>query len=342
MLDERKKRILQAIIEDFIATAEPIGSRTIARKMNMSISAATIRNEMADLEHLGFLEQPHTSAGRIPSSKGYRFYVDWLMAPSGLTDKEVALIKKWYDERTRQASEVFQETVRILAHMTHNVSLMVARKDAQDVFKYIEFLPLDARRAIMVVVGKNGILDNRIIESSGEIIVSDLRRVAHIINTAFAEKRLSEITIDEVKSLHTALLPDAAVLDSFLNVLRKANKNGSSEQLFLGGATHLLNQPEFRDVERVRTILNMLEEQKLMCDILHRTETDSTVITIGHENKFSGIRDCSVVQADFRLDDETTGKIAVLGPTRMHYGKVISTIDFMAKYMAELIKRYAA
>ena len=175
MLDERKKLILQAIIEDFIATAEPIGSRTIARKMNINISAATIRNEMADLEHLGFLEQPHTSAGRIPSSKGYRFYVDWLMAPIGITDKEVALIKKWYDERTRQVSEVFQETVRILSHTTHNVALMVARKDAKDIFKYVEFLPLDARRAIMIVVGKNGILDNKIIESSNDINVDDLR-----------------------------------------------------------------------------------------------------------------------------------------------------------------------
>ena len=342
MLDERKKLILQAIIEDFIATAEPIGSRTIARKMNINISAATIRNEMADLEHLGFLEQPHTSAGRIPSSKGYRFYVDWLMAPIGLTDKEVALIKKWYDERTRQVSEVFQETVRILSHTTHNVALMVARKDAKDVFRYVEFLPLDARRAIMVVVGKNGVLDNKIIESSGDINVDDLRRVARVVNDAFTGKRVSEITFDEINALHTVLLPDAVVLDSFLNVLRNTNKKGCSEQLFLGGATQLLNQPEFRDVERVRSILNMLDEQKLMCDILHRSDSVGTIITIGHENKFSGISDCSIVQADFRLDDETTAKIAVLGPTRMHYGKIISTIDYMAKYMAELIKRYAA
>ena len=340
MLDERKQRILQAIIEDFVATAEPIGSRTIARKMNMVISAATIRNEMADLEHLGYLEQPHTSAGRIPSAKGYRFYVDCLMSPTDLSDKEIALIKKWYEDRTRAVNEVYQETVRILSHMTHNVSLMIAKKDSRDIFNYVEFLPLDDHRLIMLIVGKNGVLENRIIEVGVNVNIDDVRRLAGALNKELHGRRVSEIRADSVIDINRMVLPDVSVFESFLNSMRDIAKQGSSERLYLGGTTQLLSHPEFREMDRVRNLMNMLDEQRLMCDILHCDERNGTLITIGQENKFSGIRDCSIVQADFKFDDETTGKIAVLGPTRMHYGKVISTLDFMSRYLADLVKRY--
>ena len=164
MLDERKRQVLQAIIDDYISTAEPIGSRTIARKYALGVSPATIRNEMSDLEALGFLEQPHASAGRIPSAKGYRFYVDCLMGPQQVSDRDTILINQWFEQKVRRLDEAFQETVRVLSRVTRNVSLLLAPHGTACKFKYLQFLPFDETRVVVVIVTDTGVMENRLME----------------------------------------------------------------------------------------------------------------------------------------------------------------------------------
>ena len=340
MLDERKCKILQAIIDDYISTAEPIGSRTIARKHNMGVGPATIRNEMADLELLGYLEQPHTSAGRIPSAKGYRFYVDCLMSPPGLSDQEVNLINTWYNAKVRRLEEVFLETAKILSRLTHNVSLVVAPQFSQSSFKYMQFLPLDEQRVILVVVTDTGYLENKIIQISEGISMSELHRVAAAVNDRLGGLRFDKIKSSLLKEIKNEVIPNKELFEKTLEMLRQALLPGQKDRVYLGGTTQVLNQPEFRDVDKAKGLLTVLEEEQLLFDILQRHESNGVVVTIGHENKFSGIQDCSIIQATYRVDGQVVGKVAVLGPTRIEYGKVMSVLDFMHKHLGEILKKY--
>jgi heat-inducible transcriptional repressor len=340
MLDERKCKILQAIIDDYISTAEPVGSRSIARKHNMGVGPATIRNEMADLEVLGYLEQPHTSAGRIPSGKGYRFYVDCLMSTPDLSEQEVNLINSWYHAKVRRLEEVFQETAKILSRLTRNVSLVVAPQFSQSTFKYMQFLPLDEQRAILVVVTDTGYLENKVIPIPEGITMNELQRIAGAVNERLNGLRFDNIKMSLIKEIRDDVIPNRELFDKTLEMLQQALVPGQKDRVYLGGATQMLNQPEFRDVDKAKGLLTMLEEEKLLFDILHRQDANGVVVTIGQENKFSGIQDCSVIQATYRVDGQVVGKIAVLGPTRIEYGKVMSVLDFMHRHLGEILKKY--
>jgi heat-inducible transcriptional repressor len=342
MLDKRKRSILQAIVDDYISTAEPIGSRTIARKHDLGVSPATIRNEMADLELLGYIEQLHTSSGRIPSAKGYRFYVDSLLAPTQMSEKEIALIKNWYQEKTRHVEEVFQETAKILSRITSNISLVLVPQVSQCVFKYLKFLPFDKCRTILVVVTDTGFVENKVIDIPQGLSFNDLQRIAEHIN-----KRLSGLSFDNIEAsilreIQNDMLVDMDLLETAMGILKQALVVEKNERLYLGGTTQLLSQPEFKNIEKVKSFLDMLEEEQLLSNILQNQNNtnDGVIVTIGDENKYSGIQDCSMVQATYRIDGQVVGTVAVLGPTRMDYGKVMSVLEFMHNHLGEVLKKY--
>lgn len=338
MMDQRKRSILQAIVDDYITTAEPIGSRTIARRHDLGISPATIRNEMADLELLGYIEQLHTSSGRIPSAKGYRFYVDSLLAPTQISEKEIALIKDWYQVKTRHVTEVFQETAKILSRMTNNISLVVAPQVTQCNFKYLKFLPFDDSRVILVVVTDNGFVENKIIEIPVGTSFNDLQHIAESIN-----RRLTGLSFDRIKAVmlgESEIIVDAELLETALEILRQALVVEKNERVYLDGTTQLLSQPEFKTSDKVKSFLGMLEEEQLLTDILQKQDNDGVIVTIGGENKYSGIKDCSMVQATYRMDGQVVGTVAILGPTRMDYGKVMSVLEFMHRHLGEVLKKY--
>ena len=339
MLNDRKKKILQLIIEDYISTAEPVGSRTIARKYDLGISPATIRNEMSDLELLGYLEQPHTSAGRIPSAQAYRFYVDSLIEPGSLTDNDMALINGWYKERRRSIDDIFQSTAKILSRMTQNVSMVLANKDTSAVFRYIKFLPLDNTHAILCIVTDDGNIDNCVVEIPLGMRPEEMDYLAGRISRVLEGKELSEISDELLSALHMDVAEDKVLFTSFLQAIKRMNRKQNEQRVFLGGTKQLLNQPEFRDVERVKSLLGILEEEKVVRDLLVAGEDSGLKITIGTENKFTGIQDCSMVQATYRLNGKIVGTMAVLGPTRMEYGKVITVMDYLHKYLKTLFEQ---
>ena len=339
MLNDRKKKILQLIIEDYISTAEPVGSRTIARKYDLGISPATIRNEMSDLELLGYLEQPHTSAGRIPSAQAYRFYVDSLIEPGSLTDNDMALINGWYKERRRSIDDIFQSTAKILSRMTQNVSMVIANKDTSAVFRYIKFLPLDNTHAILCIVTDDGNIDNCVVEIPLGMRPEEMDYLAGRISRVLEGKELSEISDELLSALHMDVAEDKVLFTSFLQAIKRMNRKQNEQRVFLGGTKQLLNQPEFRDVERVKSLLGILEEEKVVRDLLVAGEDSGLKITIGTENKFTGIQDCSMVQATYRLNGKIVGTMAVLGPTRMEYGKVITVMDYLHKYLKTMFEQ---
>ena len=339
MLNDRKKKILQLIIEDYISTAEPVGSRTIARKYDLGISPATIRNEMSDLELLGYLEQPHTSAGRIPSAQAYRFYVDSLIEPGSLTDNDMALINGWYKERRRSIDDIFQSTAKILSRMTQNVSMVLANKDTSAVFRYIKFLPLDNTHAILCIVTDDGNIDNCVVEIPLGMRPEEMDYLAGRISRVLEGKELSEISDELLSALHMDVAEDKVLFTSFLQAIKRMNRKQNEQRVFFGGTKQLLNQPEFRDVERVKSLLGILEEEKVVRDLLVAGEDSGLKITIGTENKFTGIQDCSMVQATYRLNGKIVGTMAVLGPTRMEYGKVITVMDYLHKYLKTMFEQ---
>lgn len=338
MLNDRKKKILQLIIEDYISTAEPVGSRTIARKYDLGISPATIRNEMSDLELLGYLEQPHTSAGRIPSAQAYRLYVDSLVEPGSLTDNERALINGWFNERRRSLDEIFQSTAKILSRMTQNVSLVLANRDADARFCYMKFLPLDERHAILCIITDDGSVDNCVIEIPLGMRMEELDYLAGKVSRLLEGRELSSIGEDLLQAVHSNIAEDKILFTSLVRSIRRLRNKHMEQKVFLGGTKQLLNQPEFRDVERVRSLLGILEEERVVRDLLKSGEDSGLKITIGSENKFSGIQDCSMVQATYRLNGQIVGTMAVLGPTRMEYGKVISVMDYLHKYLQTMFE----
>ena len=339
MIDERKQRILQAIIDDYISSAEPVGSRTLARKHDLGVSPATIRNEMADLEMLGYLEHIHTSSGRIPSSKGYRFYVDGLIPPKPVSDEEKALIDRWYKARVRRIDEVFRETARLISQVTKNVSMVLAPQISSAAFRCLQFLPLDDHRAIAVIMTDAGFVENKIVEMPSGAEFEDFQRMAGVINRCLAGQTLRSIEGPAMKQIRDEI-QDESLYESALEVIRRALDSEKKERHYLGGATHMMEQPEFHDVDRIKDILLMLEEEELIKDILHAHMGDGLEVTIGQENENSRIKDCSIITATYHLDGELLGTIAVLGPTRMEYGKAMSLLEYMNTNLANVIRRF--
>ena len=340
MLDERKRKILQAIIEDYIYTAEPVGSRTIARKYELGVSPATIRNEMADLEYLGFLEQPHTSAGRIPSARGYRFYVDCLLSPYHISENDVTMINTWYKSKAQRLEEVFQETAKVLSRMTRNISLISAPQMPNCSFKYLQFLPFDTHRVVVLVVTDTGLIENKLLEVPEGTSLVDLQRIADVLNNSLSGLSFDQIRNPLLAEIKQMVIPDPEIVGNAFDIIRQVLTGDKNKKVYLGGTTQLLSQPEFRDVEKAKGLLTALEEETVLHEILEPGSSDGILVTIGGENKYSGIKDCSMVQATYRIDGQVIGTIAILGPTRMEYARTMAVLDFMNGHLGDILKKY--
>ena len=339
VLTDRQKKILQLIIDDYIETAEPVGSRTIARKYNLGISPATIRNEMSDLELLGYLEQPHTSSGRVPSAAAYRFYVDSLGGPLMLSPNDVALINSWYRERVHTIDDIFQSTAKILSRMSKNVSVVLANKDSDSVFSYMKFLPLNEHQAILCIVTEEGTMDHGVVQIPAGMSSLELESLAQRVTNKLNGKKLREIDSGILTDLRDHVAKDDRLYSSIIKGIKQIQAGQSENKMFLGGTRQILNQPEFKEPERMKELLGVLEEQQILKDMLTAGRDSGLKVTIGSENKFSGIQDCSMIQATYRLNGQVVGTLAVLGPTRMEYRKVMSVMEYLHHYLKVVMKK---
>ncbi len=339
-MDERKRKILRAIVQDYIATAEPIGSRTIARKFDLGVSSATIRNEMADLGDLGFIEQPYTSAGRIPSDAGYRYFVDCLMDPQVLNEQEKEIIERESTKRINEIQEVITHTSKLLSELTNLTSLVLGPHKGKSTFGKMHFLPYQPGQVIMIIVKENGAVENHIIDVGENLTAEELQQVAGVFNQKMRGYSLSQVKRSLLHEIYSELSRQRLLIDNALDMLRAIlDDNEEEERIYLGGTLNMLNQPEFRDLGKVKTLFKAFEENEPLKKLLTPRQ-EGLNVTIGGENILKEFQDCSVISANYKVNGLTIGAVGVLGPTRMDYAKVIAIVDFMTRSLTEvLIKR---
>ncbi|KZZ85991.1 MULTISPECIES: heat-inducible transcriptional repressor HrcA [Bacillaceae] len=330
MLTNRQLLILQVIVDDFIQSAQPVGSRTLSKKEEISFSSATIRNEMADLEELGFIEKPHTSSGRIPSEKGYRYYVDHLLSPKRLASNEVRMIKSLFEEKIFELEKMVQKSAQILSDMTSYTTIVLGPKVNENQLKHLQIIPISENAAVAIMVTNTGHVESRPISLPEGIRPGDLEKVVNILN-----ERLSGVSLSELKDkmykevaslLKTHIENYGMFLQSFEDSLLPKNHQ---EKLFFGGKTNMLNQPEFSDLEKVKTLLRMIDEERLFYKLLSSKDSGLS-ISIGKENQITAMEYCSLITADYSIDEKKIGTIAILGPTRMEYSRVVSLLQKVA------------
>lgn len=338
-MDDRKRKILRAIVQDYIATAEPIGSRTIARKFDLGVSSATIRNEMADLEDLGFIEQPYTSAGRIPSDAGYRYFVDCLMDPQALNEEEKEAIERENTKRIHEIQEVISHTSRLLSELTNLTSIVLGPHKGKSTFGKMHFLPYQPGQVIMVIVKENGVVENHIIDVGEDITAEELQQVAGVFNQKMRGHTLGQVKRSLLHEIYSELSRQRHLIDNTLDMLSAIlDDHEEEERIYLGGTLNMLNQPEFRDLSKVKTLFKVFEENDSMKKLLHPHQ-EGLNVTIGGENTLKEFQDCSVISATYKVNGLTIGAVGVLGPTRMDYAKAIAIVDFMTRSLTEVLTR---
>ncbi|HHX77151.1 MAG TPA: heat-inducible transcription repressor HrcA [Firmicutes bacterium] len=340
-LSERKKRILQVIVHDYISSAEPVGSRTISRRYKLSLSPATIRNEMADLEDLGYLEQPHTSAGRIPSQRGYRFYVDSLMEKPVLKKEEIAAIERIIQQAKEQAKrkdidKLITQVSRTLSSLTRYTSLIVGPKYKESAIKQLKILPLDQDQGLIVLVTDTGFVKHRVIKLPLNLNKEELEQIVSYLNFRFSGLTIDKITARLLREVRTDLIKHMDILKETLNLIEETSGNQDA-RLFLGGTTNILNQPEFRDIQKVKNLLELFEEGSLLSGFLGNINPEGIAVLIGEENKLDEIRDCSLIITAYRLGDKKEGTIGILGPTRMEYARVIAMLNCLVTKLDDIL-----
>lgn len=334
-LDARKMRILQAIVDDYILTAAPVGSRTIARNTDIGLSSATIRNEMSDLEEMGFLGQPHTSAGRIPSDKAYRFYVNSIMHRAMLSSAEISAIKDHYSQKLSDVDDIVKQTAYVLSSVTKYTSMVLAPRIHAAKLKYIHLVHLAEDRALVVIVTDAGLARDAMIRLPEGVGEDDLEKLSRTLNNRLAGHRLDEISTLNIKELMGDLADQRQYLDAITASLRQSLDEGP-RRVELSGARNILNYPEYSDVDRARSLLATIEQKDVLYRMLSGKGDFEFTITIGGENENDDMKDCSVVTARYRVGNEPVGSFGVIGPTRMNYSRVIAVMNQIGMSLSDL------
>lgn len=339
-MDERKNKILRAIVQDYIETAEPVGSRTLAKKFDLGVSPATIRNEMADMEEMGLIEQPHTSAGRIPLDAGYRYFVDCLMDRPKLSVEHKNVIEHETTKRIAEIQEVISNTSKLLSQLTSLTSIVISPHRAKSSFNKMHFLPYQPGQAIMVVVKENGAVENQIVDIGENVTAEELQRIANVFNEKMKGHTMTDVRHGLLHEIYSELTRQRELIDHALELLTTVFDQPAEEKnkVYLDGALNMLNQPEFKDVDKVRNLLHVFEEDEQVKRLLVPV-SDGLTVTIGGENSVKELKNCSVISATYQIDGEPVGSIGVIGPTRMDYPKAMAMVDFMTKTLTELLTR---
>jgi heat-inducible transcriptional repressor len=331
-IDKRKIMILEAIINDYINTGEPVGSRTIAKKYDLGVGSATIRNEMSDLEDMGYLEQPHTSAGRVPSSKGYRLYVDNLMKKSRLTLEEELQIKKYViDSAMLEVDKIVKQASTLLSELTNLTCVVQTPSTNRSFLKSMQILKIDDHNLVSVIVTDNGVIKNHRIKVSKMPKQEDLHKINQVINGRLSGLTIEEINLEVINNLKVDLGEYDELFNAIVPALYDTLKADDTSEIFMEGTTNIFNYPEYNDIDNAKEILNLLYNKDYVVELL--APKGDITIKIGDENFIPEAKNCSVISAEYSLGDIPLGTIGLIGPRRINYSKVIA---IMAQVMKEL------
>ena len=337
-LSERKKKILQAIIDDYIVTAEPVGSSYILNSHDLGISSATVRNEMAALEKLGYLEKPHTSAGRVPSGLGYRVYVNELMREYSLTLAEINQIKIAMQRQYMEFNKLIANISNVLSGLTNYTTLFTMPTASAYMIGSIKLIPVDPKCFVMIVVTSNGVVKNTQIAVSKPYENEVLERLSNWLNNRFSGVSVDMITKDLLEEEKRLIPADTTLLDSVFSYLEEAVSQLSEIDLELTGTTNIFNHPEFNDIDRAKDFLSFVKKDNKqdLIEVINNTSDDVSVI-IGDENPVLKEHNLSMVVSNYNIGDGLKGKLAIIGPTRMDYAKAISTLNYLISLLRGMI-----
>ena len=325
-LNERKLKILKAVIQNYLETGEPVGSRTISKYTDLNLSSATIRSEMADLEELGYIVQPHTSAGRIPSDKGYRLYVDMLMQDK---EQEVTEIKEQMLEKADKMDQLLKQAARVLANSTNYATMVSAPVSAKNRLKFIQLSQVDEEQLIAVIVLEGNIVKNQILKVDEELDSETLLKLNMLLNTTLNGMAIDQITLGliaklkEQAGIHSGVISD--VLDAVANVIQLEQ----DMEIYTSGATNIFRYPELSDKQSAQEIISAFEEKQQLSELVTQTlssDSKGIQVYIGNETPVQNMKDCSVVTATYELGEGMQGTIGIIGPKRMDYERVMDTL----------------
>jgi heat-inducible transcriptional repressor len=337
-LTDRSQKILEAIIEEYIATAQPVGSKALTQNLGIKLSPASVRNVMAELEELGYLASPHTSAGRIPTEKGYRFYVDTLLQVSDLDRRQKNQIEQQYGQHGLQMADMLREASRTLSSFSNYTGLVMVPRLKVTIFRHIEFVKLSPRQILAVFVTQSGLVQNKLVEIDEDLTPRDLEQITNYLNQTMIGLSIQEVRarvvseMTQEKALYDHLLRRAFALSSAALV------DEVTGEIIIEGTSHFLEQPEFADLKCMKRIIQTFEQKSILVDLLDRgLETEGVQVIIGSETEYSELSDCSLITAAYSGKRGTLGTLGVIGPNRMPYSTIIPIVDYTANLISRLL-----
>jgi heat-inducible transcriptional repressor len=343
MLDVRHQGVLRAIVQDYIRTAEPVGSRTISRRYGFSLSPATIRTVMADLEELGYVAQPHTSAGRVPTDRGYRFYVDTLMERPRLSRAEVERIERQVGPSRREVEELLRDVGKLLSALCPYVAVVMAPQLQETEFQRVEFVSLTRNRVLVILLAETGLVHHKVVAIDEGMTQEELDRISRYVSELLRGRSLREVRdlllaqMAEEKALYDRLLARA------LQFGVMALEGETEAQVYLAGTAQIADQPEFADIAKMKALFSAFEEKSKLVTILNTCLMGGDFkIFIGSEIPERDIQELSVITAPYRQGDQVLGVLGVLGPTRMDYGRVLALVETTARLLSRALTTRAA
>ncbi len=337
-LDERKTKILQAIIRNYLETGEPVGSRTISKYTDLNLSSATIRNEMADLEEMGYILQPHTSAGRIPSDKGYRFYVDTMMEDR---EREVVEMKEMLVERQDKMETLLKQVAKVLAQNTQYATMISAPQTHHNKVKFIQLSRVDANQILAVIVVEGNVIKNNILSVTQELTDETLLKLNILLNTHLNGLSMEEINLGMIAAMKQQAGIHSDIVREVIDAVAEAIKADEDLEIYTSGTNNIFRYPELADQQRASELINTFEEKQQLSGLVQGALADEDSETgiqvyIGNETPVQSMKDCSVVTATYELGEGMKGTIGIIGPKRMDYDKVIGTLRTLQSQLDEL------
>ncbi|RNF41007.1 heat-inducible transcriptional repressor HrcA [Planococcus salinus] len=338
MLTERQLLILKVTVDDFIQSAQPVGSNQLSKKPEIPFSSATIRNEMADLEGLGFLEKTHTSSGRVPSEKGYRYYVDHLLTPRPLPQQDIVQLRSIFDDKIAETEEVIKRSAMILSELTNYTSILLGPDVRKHVLKRLSIVPLSSDTAVAIIVTDGGHVENRVFTLPSGLDAGDIEKMVNILNERLLGVPLSNLHQRLEQETLTILKQHVNRYGELFSTFRKAVVMPQEDKVFYGGKLNILNQPDFHDLHKIRELMDVIEEAKHIPMILP-VGSQGLHIRIGSENVLTAMEDCSVITVSYDIGEEQTGSIAIVGPKRMDYKRVVTLLDILSGDLSNELTR---
>lgn len=333
-MDERKFRILQAIIDDYILTAVPVGSRTISKKYDMGLSSATIRNEMSDLEELGYLDQPHVSAGRIPSAKAYRLYVDQLLRSGVIRSTSGEALREHFLGRVRQMEDVIDHAARVLSSLTNYTAVVLPPTGPQPRIRTIQLVPVSDTSTLVVIVTDSGIVRDQVVPMPKGLDADTLYTISRTLTGELGGCTLTEAS-ERMPGIMARMQHNEALLSSLGSMLHSAGET-QHPHVAVGGTSNMLSYPEYNDMEKARSFLTLMETRDKLASIITQQGDVAFTVRIGPETGVPEMQDCSIVTATYSTRAGQQGTIGVIGPTRMQYSRVLNILGNMGQQLSEL------